>query len=158
MLALLSLLAATAVSSPTAATWDEERASHVVILTAHAEGAQIYQCKAGPDGVLLWSFREPIASLIVDGKTVGRHYAGPHWALDDGSLLQGKLVTSTPGTTSTDIPRLKLAVIENKGLGALSTATLVYRVKTLGGALTGGCAGAGMLRTVAYSADYIFSK
>jgi hypothetical protein len=43
----------------------------------HAEGAQIYECKAGADGKLGWVFREPIATLLLDGKTVGRHYAGP---------------------------------------------------------------------------------
>ncbi|MGA9955493.1 MAG: DUF3455 domain-containing protein, partial [Bradyrhizobium sp.] len=47
-----------------------------VVLTAHAEGAQVYECKAGTDGKLAWVFREPIATLLVDGKTVGRHYAG----------------------------------------------------------------------------------
>ena len=43
--------------------------------TLHAEGAQIYECKAGADGTLAWVFREPIATLLSEGKTVGRHYA-----------------------------------------------------------------------------------
>ena len=43
----------------------------------HAEGAQVYECKASADGKLAWQFREPIATLFLDGKTVGRHYAGP---------------------------------------------------------------------------------
>jgi Protein of unknown function (DUF3455) len=47
-----------------------------VMLTVHAEGAQIYECKVN-SGKLVWQFREPIAALIADGKTVGRHYAGP---------------------------------------------------------------------------------
>ena len=47
------------------------------VATFHAEGAQIYECKAGADGKLGWVFREPIATLLLDGKTVGRHYAGP---------------------------------------------------------------------------------
>jgi hypothetical protein len=33
---------------------------------------------AAPDGKLSWAVREPIATLTADGKTVGRHYAGPH--------------------------------------------------------------------------------
>jgi hypothetical protein len=49
------------------------------VVTLHAEGAQVYECKAGNDGKLAWAFREPIATLILDGKTVGRHYAGPTW-------------------------------------------------------------------------------
>ena len=47
------------------------------IVTFFAIGAQIYECKVGNDGKLAWAGREPIASLMVDGKTVGRHYAGP---------------------------------------------------------------------------------
>ena len=50
-----------------------------VIAEFHAEGAQIYECKADAAGKLAWAFREPIASLIAGGKTAGRHYAGPAW-------------------------------------------------------------------------------
>jgi hypothetical protein len=42
------------------------------VVTLHAEGAQVYECKAGSDGKLAWTFREPIATLVLDGKTVGR--------------------------------------------------------------------------------------
>ena len=48
----------------------------VPVATMHAEGAQIYDCKADASGKLVWQFREPIATLLMDGKTVGRHYAG----------------------------------------------------------------------------------
>jgi hypothetical protein len=34
-----------------------------VILTVHAEGAQIYDCKPSSDGKPAWTFREPIATL-----------------------------------------------------------------------------------------------
>src|SRR5262245_1646710 len=50
------------------------------VVTFHAEGTQIYECKTAPDGKLAWQFREPVATLLLDGKTVGRHYAGPSWA------------------------------------------------------------------------------
>jgi hypothetical protein len=60
-----------------------------IVLTAHAEGAQVYECKAGADGKSAWSFREPIATLIVEGKTIGRHYAGPNWEHSDGSAVVG---------------------------------------------------------------------
>jgi hypothetical protein len=56
-----------------------------VVATMHAEGAQVYECKADAGGRLVWQFREPIATLLVDGKTVGRHYAGPSWEHVDGS-------------------------------------------------------------------------
>jgi hypothetical protein len=60
-----------------------------VVLSVHAEGAQVYECKAGTDGKLSWLFREPIATLMADGKTVGRHYAGPNWESADGSAVTG---------------------------------------------------------------------
>ena len=69
------------------------------IVTLHAAGAQIYQCKAGSDGKLAWAFREPIAALIADGQTVGRHYAGPTWEHNDGSAVTGKVVAHAPGAT-----------------------------------------------------------
>src|ERR1700753_1503580 len=70
-----------------------------VVLTVHAEGAQVYECKAGADGKLAWAFREPIATLFVDGKTVGRHYAGPNWDHIDGTGVKAKMVASMPGAT-----------------------------------------------------------
>jgi Protein of unknown function (DUF3455) len=47
------------------------------VTTVHAEGAQIYDCKADANGKLVWQFREPIASLFIAGKTVGRHFCWP---------------------------------------------------------------------------------
>src|SRR3981189_3886590 len=61
-----------------------------IVLTVHAEGAQVYECKAGNDGKLAWAFREPVATLVVDGKTVGRHYAGPNREPVDARAVAGK--------------------------------------------------------------------
>ena len=74
---------------------------------------------------------------MVGGKTVGHHYAGPRWALADGSIVQGKVSATVAGATSTDIPQLKLDVIAHEGTGALTQATLVNRVRTHGGTLAG---------------------
>src|SRR4029078_13593226 len=74
-----------------------------VVLTLHAEGAQVYECKAGADGKLAWASREPIAPLLLDGKTVGRHYAGPNWEHIDSSAVLGKAVGNAPGATANDI-------------------------------------------------------
>ena len=81
------------------------------VVTLHAEGAQVYECKPGNDGKLAWAFREPIATLLVDGKTVGRHYAGPNWKYSDGSAVVGKTSGNAPGATANDIPWLKLEAI-----------------------------------------------
>src|SRR5438874_12467956 len=90
------------------------------VATWHAEGAQVYECKAGGDGKLAWAFREPIATLVLDGKTIGRHYAGPNWEHIDGSAVVGKVAASAPGATPKDIPLLKLEVVSSRGSGALS--------------------------------------
>ena len=83
-----------------------------VLATLQGVGAQIYDCKADGNAKLGWKFREPVATLILDGKTVGRHYAGPSWALDDGGVLVGKAVAHTPpAPTPADIAWLKLDVV-----------------------------------------------
>ena len=81
------------------------------VATFHAEGAQLYECKAGADGKLAWTFREPIASLFLDGKTVGRHYAGPNWEHTDGSAVVAKVAGNAPGKTPNDIAWLKLEAL-----------------------------------------------
>jgi hypothetical protein len=129
-----------------------------ILLTAHAEGAQIYECKAGADGKLAWAFREPIATLLVDGKTVGRHYAGPNWENIDGSAVVGKVAGSAPGSAAIDIPWLKLEVVSHRGSGVLAAATTVQRINTSGGRLDGACEQAGAFRSAPYSADYVFLR
>ena len=86
-----------------------------VVVTLHAQGAQIYECKAGDNGQLGWAAREPIATLLQDGKTVGRHYAGPNWEHIDGSAVVGKLSARAPAPDANDIPWLKLDVTEHRG-------------------------------------------
>ena len=127
-------------------------------VTFHAEGAQIYECKPSSDGQLVWQTREPIATLLLDGKTVGRHYAGPKWEHIDGSAVQAKLVGNAPGSTVNDIPWLKLAVTLRLGSGALSGVTTVQRINTKGGTVQGYCDKAGGFLSVPYHADYVFLR
>ena len=128
------------------------------VLTLHAEGAQVYECKAGADGTLAWAFREPIATLLSDGKTVGRHYAGPTWEYGDGSAVVGQVAGTAPGFVANDIPLLKLNVTSRRGTGALTPATTVQRINTAGGRLNGACYKAGTYESVPYSADYVFLR
>jgi Protein of unknown function (DUF3455) len=73
-LSLLLLGSLTSVSAAEAPLPDAIAApGETVVLSVHAEGAQVYECKAGADGKLAWAFREPIATLLLDGKTIGRH-------------------------------------------------------------------------------------
>jgi Protein of unknown function (DUF3455) len=129
-----------------------------IVLTLHAEGAQIYECKAGTDGKLAWAFREPIASLMENGKTVGRHYAGPNWEHADGSAVTGKAAGNAPGATANDIPWLKLEVTAHRGTGILANVSTVQRINTEGGKLDGACDKAGSFRSVPYDADYVFLR
>jgi hypothetical protein len=128
------------------------------VITLHAEGAQVYECKAGADGKLAWAFREPIATLLADGKTAGRHYAGPNWELSDGSAVVGKAAGNVPGETAADIAWLKLDVASHRGKGTLSDVTTVQRINTKGGKLEGACDTAGTYRSAPYSADYVFLR
>jgi hypothetical protein len=107
VLALL-LLSGSLVSAPAAETPLPDAIAapgETIVLTVHAEGAQVYECKAGADGKLAWAFREPIATLLADGKTVGRHHAGPNWEHSDGSAVAGKAIGNAPG----DLERYSLA-------------------------------------------------
>jgi hypothetical protein len=136
------------------------------VVTLHAEGVQIYECKTGSDKTggdktgsdhkLVWTLREPIATLLLAGKTVGRHYAGPTWQHVDGSSVVGKVVANAPGKTPTDIPWLKLSATARKGQGMLSGVSTVQRINTQGGVHAGPCDKVRTFYSAPYSADYVF--
>ena len=128
------------------------------MLTLHAEGAQIYECKAEPGGKLAWQFREPTASLIMEGKTIGRHFSGPNWELVDGSAVSGKVMGRAPGKAATDIPWLKLEVTSQRGSGQLTGTSSIQRINTKGGTAEGACERSGTFLSVPYSADYVFLR
>ena len=132
-LALLSMAAPIGASATDTPLPDAIAApGETVALAVHAEGAQVYECKASSDGKLVWAFREPIATLFVDGKTIGRHYAGPNWEHGDGSAVVGKASGNAPGATAEDIPWLKLQVVSARGTGVLTGVTTVQRINTKG--------------------------
>jgi hypothetical protein len=157
-IAAVALLATTAFNAAAGDPHDAIAAKgEAAILQFHAVGAQIYECKAEANGVLGWRFREPIAALFADGKTVGRHYAGPTWEVG-GSAVVGKAVARAPGATPRDIPWLKLDIIDRRGDGPLKEATTVQRIDTAGGGFDGACDKEGDLRAEPYAADYVFLK
>jgi hypothetical protein len=128
-----------------------------LVASVHAVGSQVYECKADPAaGTLTWQFREPIATLFMSGKTVGRHYAGPNWELTDGSAVQGKVAGRAPAASESDIPLLKLDVASRRGEGRLSDVTTIQRINTRGGVAEGSCKEAGAFLSVPYTADYTF--
>lgn len=162
---LPSLLVSTSLAAmmPGAAEADElppaiGAPGETVVLKVHAEGGQIYECAADAGGALVWTFREPIATLLLDGKTVGQHFAGPRWRLADGGGVRAEVTAKVPGAAPTDIPWLRLAVAAHEGGGALGDVTTIQRINTVGGVAAGVCGAAGTFRTVAYSADYVFLR
>ncbi len=154
MLALpLTFITASAAELPS----DISAPGDVPIATVHAVGSQVYECKSDPArNTLAWQFREPIATLLISGKTVGRHYAGPHWELIDGSAVQGKVAARAPAASESDIPLLKLGVSARRGAGRLSDVTTIQRINTKGGVTEGICKEAGAFLSVPYTADYTF--
>jgi hypothetical protein len=129
-----------------------------MVLTAHAVGLQLYECKPDAEGKLVWTFTAPQATLTADNKVVGHHGAGPSWELEDSSGITGKVVANAPGASANDIAWLKLDVASHKGSGQLADVTTVQRINTVGGVLKGACdrekAGLGM----PYAADYVFLR
>ncbi|HEY7230884.1 MAG TPA: DUF3455 domain-containing protein [Pseudolabrys sp.] len=146
--------------TPVGAEVPEAVAAHgeILVATAHAAGAQIYECKFDSAGVLRWQFREPIATLVVAGKTVGRHFAGPVWEMSDGSAVSAKVSAQAPGANPTDIPLLRLDVDARHGSGLLSAVTTIQRLNTHGGLADGSCESPGSFLSVPYKADYAFYK
>ncbi len=149
---VLSMLSPAFGESPDPITTSGE----IAVTTINAQGAQIYQCMPDAEGKLTWRFREPVATLLIGDKTVGRHYAGPNWEMADGSAIVGKVAGTAPGASAADIPLLRLKVISRRGWGLLSNIVTVQRVNTRGGLANGDCATAGSFLNVPYSADYIF--
>jgi hypothetical protein len=123
-----------------------------------AAGAQIYICAKNTAGALNWRFREPVATLLGEGKTVGRHFVGPTWEFDDGSRVVGELVSKAPGATDKDIAWLKLSVKETPKSGLAAGATSVLRIDTKGGVFEGACDSEGELHSEPYTATYVFVK
>jgi len=107
-----------------------------IALKLHAVGMQLYECKPGADGKLVWTFTAPQATLTADGKVVGH----------------------APGTNANDIPWLKLEVASHTGSGKLSDVTSVQRINTVGGILKDSCDRQGAGRGMPYAADYVFLK
>ena len=102
--------------------------------------------------------REPIATLLLDGKTVGFHAAGQIWQHVDGSSVRARMVSAAPGATFSDIPWLKLEVTDHHGEGVMSRVATIQRINTKGGAIQGSPEKTGAFRSIPYSADFVFLR
>jgi hypothetical protein len=134
-------------------------ANEHVLRQVHAKGNQIYSCHV--DGAQsTWTLKAPEAQLSdKDGKSFGKHFAGPSWKANDGSQVTGKAIVNVPSPDPNSIPWLLVAVVSRSGVGVLAGVTSIQRLNTRGGkAPASGCDAAhvGRERRVRYSADYVF--
>jgi hypothetical protein len=135
-------------------------ANEEVVLMAHASGSQIYVCQAGADQKLSWTLKAPDAELFDGtGASIGRHFAGPTWKLNDGSEVTGKAAAREDAPEAGAIPWLLINVTGHSGSGTLTRVMTIQRVHTNGGqAPATGCddSHTGAESKAAYTADYYF--
>ena len=133
-----------------------------VVLQAAGDGVQIYTCNETPGGAK-WVLKAPDAKLLnAAGKTIGRHFAGPTWKLEDGSEVQGELIASRAAPDTRSVAWLLLRAKAGTGKGSLADVAYIRRTETHGGiAPESGCAAsqdAGKTVRVPYTATYTFYK
>jgi|SRR5580704_1108092 hypothetical protein len=134
-------------------------ASEQFLLQVHAQGDQIYTCKAD-GGQFAWTLKAPEAQLFdQNGKPFGKHFVGPSWEASDGSRVTGKAVANASSPDADSIPWLLVTVGSRSGDGVLARVTSIQRINTKGGkAPASGCDAAhdGQEHRASYSADYVF--
>lgn len=129
----------------------------------HAEGVQIYQCKAG---TTQWELKEPKADLYDDsGKKIGTHFkdaGGPAWQSEANGKATSKVVADTTKRTAAadplneNIPMLWLGVLTSEGNGMFGKIKSIQRVNTVGGKEPAGNCTPGKDVSVPYTATYYF--
>jgi hypothetical protein len=148
-----------AVQRPTVPDSIQASAGEELVLMARATGFQIYVCRPDADGKPAWTLKAPEAELFDEqGKSIGKHFGGPTWQLNDGSQITGKMAAKVDSPHPEAIPWLLVSVIGHSGSGALSGVTSIQRVNTVGGLAPPECtdqSGEVEFRT-SYSADYYF--
>jgi hypothetical protein len=122
---------------------------NTLIAEFDARGVQVYQCTAGA-----WSFLEPAAELSAQGASA-IHFRGPSWeSPQDGSLVEGRAVASSPVAGS--IPQLLLQATRTRGDGVFGGVTYIQRLNTTGGVAPTTACTDGQTAGIPYTADYRF--
>jgi hypothetical protein len=121
-----------------------------LLLKAKGEGVQVYGCVNGS-----WTLQAPAADLLDEqSRVIGRHYGGPTWQLNDGSMVEGAVVSKQVSPEATSIPWLLLKSV--RGTGSLAAVQFIQRSDTHGGiAPSGNCSQTTAVR-VPYTAMYSF--
>jgi hypothetical protein len=130
-------------------------------IEAFGKGVQIYSCKAA-NGGYVWTFKAPDASLRdAHGRIIARHFAGPSWRAEDGSLVVGESIDASPSPDKGAVPWLVLRAKSHTGQGVMASVQYIVRMRTRGGvAPAAGCdaSHAGTETRVPYSAVYLFFR
>lgn len=127
-----------------------------VAFRVYASGVQVYWWNGSA-----WGFVGPLARIYanagMNGK-VGKHYGGPTWKSNSGSLVIGKdTVRCTPDPGS--VPWLRLETDETDGSGIFNVVKFIQRMNTRGGMAPsepGTIEGEEV--SVPYTAEYVFYK
>jgi len=137
-----------------------------LMLETKASGVQIYECgkDKGDDTKFTWNFKAPEADLFDThgkqaGNKIGKHYAGPTWEGNDGSVVAGQVRASENSPDPTAIPWLLLSAKSNSGAGIFAKTNSIQRLDTSGGKTpVDGCdqAHLGKIERVPYTAQYYF--
>ena len=134
-------------------------AGSVPVRVLQGRGVQIFRCESAPAGAR-WALLGPDAKLFTAaGKLAGRHFAGPSWQAEDGSLVVGAVIATGAAPAPHDAPWLVLRAASHAGAGVFASVTTVTRSQTEGGAAPAtGCDGThlGATARVPYSASYAF--
>ena len=135
--------------------------TETLAFAANAKGFQIYESRAKKDEPTKyeWVFKGPEADLFdKEGRSIGRHYAGPTWEANDGSKVTGEVKSKAEANEAGAVPWLLLSAKAHEGGGALGAVTYIQRVSTVGGKAPAECdeKSAGKEFKAPYSAVYLF--
>jgi len=126
------------------------------VLEAKGVGFQVYTCtgtQAGPK----WVLTAPDAKLLdASGASIGSHFAGPTWKLEDGSQVQGERMASKGAPEANSVAWLLLRAKAGTGTGKFANIAFIRRTETHGGAAAESACTTGDTSRVAYTATYTF--
>jgi Protein of unknown function (DUF3455) len=137
-------------------------AGALLTLQTYAKGVQIYQCNPSAAGAAVpyqWTFKAPEATLFDQTKNkIARHYAGPTWEANDGSVVVGEVSAKADSPDAKSIPWLLLRAKSVSGRGRFGAVKYIQRVHTSGGNPPPSCKAekVGDELRVNYTADYYF--
>lgn len=130
-----------------------------LLLRSVADGVQIYVCQAVGDR-FGWAFKAPEAALFDEtGRQVAKHFAGPSWQAEDGSIVVGEVAAKADAPAHGAVSWLLLRAKSHTGNGHFAAVGFIQRLDTKGGAAPeGGCDAAhqNAEARMRYSAAYIF--